>query len=115
MAHSRLECPHKGRTGVGLNHLPGRIAPPPCPDHRPILLSILLLVPARSRLHCLLLLHIVVLLVPFPLWLWTLLHLLIALKPRSALGHEGVKGDPHLLLGQLQTAPSGCSIPFLAV
>merc|ERR550519_1106045 len=111
MAHSRLECPYKSWTGLGLNHLPGWVAPAPRPDHRPLLLPLLLLVPAH-RLHCLLLLHIVVLLVIplFPLWFWArLLHLLVALKAGPALRHEGVKGDPHLLLCQLQAAPSCCS------
>merc|ERR1711971_281073 len=110
MAHSRLESPHKDWTWLGLNHLPGRVAPAPCPDHCSTIFFLL-----RSRFYCLLLLHIVVpLVIPFPLWLWAhLLHLLVALKPGSALRHEGVEGDPHLLLGQLQPAHSGCSIHLL--
>ena len=38
-----------------------------------------------------------------------LMHLHVTLKSRSALSHEGVEGDPHLLLCQLQVASSLCS------
>merc|ERR550519_1346565 len=120
MAHSRLECPYKSWTGLGLNHLPGWVAPAPRPDHRPLLLPLLLLVPAHW-LHCLLLLHIVVLLVVplFPLWFWAhLLHLLVAMKvSKETLTCFFVSSRPHLLAAPStwqfdpSTAPPVLKIP----
>merc|ERR1712027_224065 len=90
-----------------LHNLPSWVAPPPRSD-RPFFV---LRAPWSG---CLLLFLVVVVVVPL-LWLWTaLLHLLIALQARPALRHERVEGDAHLLLGQLQPAPSGHSFHLAA-
>merc|ERR1711963_27835 len=121
MEDNRLERPHKSWTGLRLHDLPGWVAPPPRSD-RPLaivvlrapwsdcsLLPLLLIVPKNRLCHLLVFLLVFVVL-PL-LWLWTaLLHLLVALQARPALRHERVEGDAHLLLGQLQPAPSGRSI-----
>merc|ERR1711902_268768 len=120
MEDKGLERPDQSWTGLRLNDLPGWVAPTPRSD-RPLvvlrapwsgcsLLPLLLIVSAYS-LNQLLILVLAVGVVVVPLlWLWTaLLHLLVALQARPALRHERVKRDAHLLLGQLQPAPSGRS------
>merc|ERR1712013_592922 len=116
MEDKGLECPHKSWTWLGLNDLPGWVAPTSRSDRPLVVLSApwsgcLLLLPLlplvpKNRL-CHLLVLVVVVVVPL-LWLWTaLLPLLIALQARPALSHERVEGNAHLLLGQLHPAPSG--------
>merc|ERR1711963_1321402 len=119
MEDNRLERPHKSWTGLRLHDLPGWVAPPPRSD-RPLaivvlrapwsdcsLLPLLLIVPKNRLCHLLVVLPL--------LWLWTaLLHLLVALQPWPALRHERVEGEAHLLLGQLQPAPSGRSLHLTA-
>merc|ERR1711963_692745 len=126
MEDNRLERPHKSWTGLRLHDLPGWVAPPPRSD-RPLaivvlrapwsdcsLLPLLLIVP-KNRLCHLLVVVVVVVVLPL-LWLWTaLLHLLVALQPWPALRHERVEGDAHLLLGQLQPAPSGRTLHLAAI